>query len=217
MKKAAVFTFVVCWAVSGNYNLTDKSGMCLRAQMAVLIRLATPKANGTSSFNQNDQSNWKLFGKIRNSEPDLTEGFIYFRFNKSAAEVFVDELSFSLYYPFAKDDKTAYTASNKSLRLFPAKIGHSYSCKNESIYLGSGLSLEVNQDRMQAYNLTRAAILACKILIQAFQDLCRPCAADKSDYRVAIAVGVTLLILIIIVLVAYLLGRRRKTGGYQPL
>ncbi|KAK5893895.1 hypothetical protein CgunFtcFv8_006723 [Champsocephalus gunnari] len=182
--------------------------MCLRAQMAVLIRLATPKANGTFIVQPKmTKATGSCLAKYATLNLTFTEGFIYFRFNKSAAEVFVDELSFSLYYPFAKDDKTAYTASNKSLRLFPAKIGHSYSCKNESIYLGSGLSLEVNQDRMQAYNLTKSSDFG----------LPDPCAADKSDYRVAIAVGVTLLILIIIVLVAYLLGRRRKTGGYQPL
>lgn len=44
-----------------------------------------------------------------------------------------------------------------------------------------------------------------------------PCAADRPDYRVAIAVGVTLLVLIVIVVIAYLLGRKRRTDGYQSL
>ena len=43
------------------------------------------------------------------------------------------------------------------------------------------------------------------------------CAADQPDHRVAIAVGVTLLVLIVIVVVAYLLGRRKRTDGYQSL
>lgn len=43
------------------------------------------------------------------------------------------------------------------------------------------------------------------------------CPADQTDYRVAIAVGVTLLVLIIVVVVAYLLGRKRRTDGYQSL
>ena len=43
------------------------------------------------------------------------------------------------------------------------------------------------------------------------------CAADQPNYRVAIAVGVVLLVLILIVVVAYLLGRRRRTDGYQSL
>lgn len=43
------------------------------------------------------------------------------------------------------------------------------------------------------------------------------CPADQSDYRVAIAVGVTLLVLIVVVVIAYLVGRRRRSDGYQSL
>lgn len=49
-----------------------------------------------------------------------------------------------------------YTANNKSVHLFAAKVGHSYSCKGESLYMGNGLFLDVNQDRMQAFNLTKS-------------------------------------------------------------
>lgn len=52
-------------------------------------------------------------------------------------------------------DNGEYKASNQSLHLFNAKTGHSYSCRNESVYMGSGLYLEVTQDRMQAFNLTK--------------------------------------------------------------
>lgn len=44
-----------------------------------------------------------------------------------------------------------------------------------------------------------------------------PCPADQPDYRVAIAVGIVLLILIVIVVVAYIIGRRKRTDGYQSL
>lgn len=43
------------------------------------------------------------------------------------------------------------------------------------------------------------------------------CASDHRDYRVAVAVGVTLLVLIVIVVVVYFVTRRRRTGGYQLL
>lgn len=49
-----------------------------------------------------------------------------------------------------------HTANNKSVHLFVAKVGHSYSCKSESLYMGNGLYLDVNQDRMQAFNLTES-------------------------------------------------------------
>lgn len=52
-------------------------------------------------------------------------------------------------------DNGEYKANNESLHLFNAKIGHCYSCRNESVYMGNGLYLEVTQDRMQAFNLTK--------------------------------------------------------------
>eukprot|EP00064_Thunnus_orientalis_P008429 superscaffoldBa00001000_g8452 len=178
------------------------------AQMAVQIRLATPKANGTFIV---QPALTKADGSCGEKKANLTlvfkEGHITFMFNKSASEntAYVDELSFTLSYPLSKDLKE-YNAKNSSVHLFAAKVGRSYSCRAESIYMGNGLYLDVNQDRMQAFNLTN-------------NDFGNPdhCAADRPDYRVAIAVGVTLLVLIVIVVVAYLLGRRKRADGYQSL
>lgn len=49
----------------------------------------------------------------------------------------------------------AYTARNTSVYLFPAKVGHSYSCRSDSLYMGNGLYLDVSNDKMQAFNLTK--------------------------------------------------------------
>ncbi|XP_067436472.1 lysosome-associated membrane glycoprotein 1-like isoform X2 [Thunnus thynnus] len=192
----------------GKYNLTKDKKVCLMAQMAVQIRLATPKANGTFIV---QPALTKADGSCGEKKANLTlvfkEGHITFMFNKSASEntAYVDELSFTLSYPLSKDLKE-YNAKNSSVHLFAAKVGRSYSCRAESIYMGNGLYLDVNQDRMQAFNLTN-------------NDFGNPdhCAADRPDYRVAIAVGVTLLVLIVIVVVAYLLGRRKRADGYQSL
>ncbi|XP_044197198.1 macrosialin [Thunnus albacares] len=192
----------------GKYNLTKDKKVCLMAQMAVQIRLATPKANGTFIV---QPALTKADGSCGEKKANLTlvfkEGHITFMFNKSASENtgYVDELSFTLSYPLSKDLKE-YNVKNSSVHLFAAKVGRSYSCRAESIYMGNGLYLDVNQDRMQAFNLTN-------------NDFGNPdhCAADRPDYRVAIAVGVTLLVLIVIVVVAYLLGRRKRADGYQSL
>ncbi|XP_031145923.1 macrosialin [Sander lucioperca] len=197
----------------GNYTLmADKTVMCVMAQMALQIRLATPKANGTFIV---QPKSTHIEGVCQATKANLTiefkEGFITFMFNKSIEKntVYVDALSFTLNYPL--DKKVAngppYTANNKSMNLFAATIGHSYSCKRESLYMGNGLYLDVNQDRMQAFNLTKSNEFGTSDI----------CPADKPDYRVAIAVGVTLLVLIIIVVVAYLLGRRKRADGYQSL
>ncbi|KAI3376665.1 hypothetical protein L3Q82_017096, partial [Scortum barcoo] len=195
----------------GDYNVTtDQKAICLMAQMAVQIRLATPKLNGTFIV---QPKMTKALGGCKKTTANLTlafqEGHITFMFNQSVADntVYVDALSFSLSYPFSQGGNQVYTAKNESVHLFAAKVGHSYSCKSESLFMGNGLYLDVNQDRMQAFNLTKSNEFGSPDL----------CAADKPDYRVAIAVGITLLVLIVIVVVAYLLGRRRRTDGYQSL
>ncbi|XP_054914422.1 macrosialin [Poeciliopsis prolifica] len=194
----------------GNYSLkTDKGVVCLKAQMALKIKLSTQKVNGTFII-QPKKTNTS--GECKETKANLTlsfqEGFITFLFNKSVAKniAYLNAVSFSLSYPLTKSGTQKYSAKNDSVHLFAAKIGHSYSCKDESVFMGNGLSLEVSSDRLQAFNVTK-------------NEFGRPdpCPADQPDYRVAIAVGVTLLVLIVIVLIVYLLGRRKRTAGYQSL
>ncbi|XP_018549353.1 lysosome-associated membrane glycoprotein 3 [Lates calcarifer] len=194
----------------GNYTIMDKDKkvICLMAQMELQIRLATLKANGTFIVQPNKT---KADGFCLEMKANLTlvfkEGFITFMFNKSADGTgYVNALSFNLAYPLSKDRST-YSANNDSLHLFPAKAGHSYSCKKESLYMGNGLWLDVDRDRMQAFNVSKNHEFG----ISDF------CPADQPDYRVAIGVGVTLLVLIVIVVVAYMLSRRRRSDGYQSL
>lgn len=177
--------------------------------MALQIRVATPKANGTFIV---QPKMTKATGSCQGTKANLTlvflEGKITFMFNKSTDNtVYVDALSFELSYPFTTGGQTHYIANNKSMHLFRAKTGHSYSCKRETVAMGNGLYLDVDQDTMQAFNLTKGGEFGSP----------EPCAADRPDYRVAIAVGVTLLVLIIVVVVAYLLGRRKRADGYQSL
>ncbi|KAM9717744.1 lysosome-associated membrane glycoprotein 2-like [Menidia menidia] len=195
--------------IVGNYSLkTSKGDTCLLAHMALKIRLESAEANGTFVVQPQAAT---VEGSCGNTNANLSivfaQGCITFLFNKSVANntVYVNALSFNLTYAFKKGESKRYSVSNAT-NLFPAKIGHSYSCKNESIHMGNGLYLDVSQDRMQAFNLTN-------------NDFGRsdPCPADQPDYRVAIAVGVTLLVLIVLVLVVYLLGRRKRTDGYQSL
>lgn len=194
----------------GNYTLKNKAGICLMAKMALQIRLATSKPNGTFIVQPNKTS---ATGNCDERKANLTltfpEGHITFMFNKSTEDNmgYVNALYFNISYPLSAGGNGRYTAKNESVHLFAAKIGNSYSCKNESLFMGNGLYLDVTQSQMQAFNLTKSG------------EFGRPdkCAADQPDYRVAIAVGVVLLVLILIVVVVYLVGRRRRTDGYQSL
>ncbi|XP_029382651.1 macrosialin-like isoform X1 [Echeneis naucrates] len=195
----------------GSYNLTEKKVVCLRANMALEIQLSAAKVNGSFIVQPNET---KTEGSCGETKANLTlvfkEGFITFMFNKSVADntAYVDALSFKLSYSFAKGEaRQEYRADNKSLHLFAAKVSHCYSCSGEMLYMGNGLYLNVTKNRMQAFNLTKS------------YDFGQPdmCLADKTDYRVAIGVGVTLLVLIVIVVLAYLVSRRKRTDGYQTL
>uniref|UniRef100_A0A3B4F6Y7 Lysosome-associated membrane glycoprotein 3-like n=1 Tax=Pundamilia nyererei TaxID=303518 RepID=A0A3B4F6Y7_9CICH len=158
-----------------------------------------PKTTTNTSGSCNENS--------ANLKISFKEGFINFSFTKSVPNntVYVDAVSFSLNYPLTTE-RTTYNANNKSVHLFPAQIGHSYSCSADSIYMGNDLSLDVNSDRTQAFNLTK----------NNFGDR-DYCPADQRSYKIAIGVGVALLVLIVVVVVAYLVSRKRRTDGYQSL
>uniref|UniRef100_A0A3Q0SEJ8 Lysosome-associated membrane glycoprotein 2-like luminal domain-containing protein n=1 Tax=Amphilophus citrinellus TaxID=61819 RepID=A0A3Q0SEJ8_AMPCI len=188
----------------GDYNLTIGDKTCLRAKVALQIRLAnktfTIQPNQTHLNGSCDETRVALYF-------NFSQGFINFNFTRDVGNktVYVDAVGFTLNYPLTRGH-ARYSGSNTSLHLFPAKIGHSYSCKSDSLYMGKGLYLDITNDQMQAFNLTK-------------NDFGSPdfCPADQPDYRVAIAVGVVLLVLIIVVVVAYLLSRRKRMEGYQSL
>lgn len=162
------------------------------------IFIVQPHLTSTKgSCNENSANIWISF----------KEGFINFNFTKNVPNntVYVDAVSFSLNYPLTTEG-TTYKAINKSVHLFPAQIGHSYSCSADSIYMGNDLSLDVNSDRTQAFNLTKNNFGNSDY-----------CPADQRSYKIAIGVGVALLVLIVVVVVAYLVSRKRRTDGYQSL
>ncbi|XP_047457736.1 LOW QUALITY PROTEIN: macrosialin [Mugil cephalus] len=195
---------------TGKYFVNETGKVCVMAEMALQIRLKNGKENGTFII---QPSKTRASGSCQGTSAVLTlsftEGAITFSFNKNVTDnsVYVDTLAFNLSYSFTKGSNQQYSASNKSLHLFTTKVGHSYSCKAESLYMGKGLYLDVSKDRMQAFNVTKSAEFGPPDY----------CPADQDNYRVAIAVGITLLVLIIVVIVAYLLGRKKRNDGYQSL
>ncbi|KAJ8008020.1 hypothetical protein DPEC_G00100400 [Dallia pectoralis] len=198
----------------GNYTIQSGKGLCLMAQMALEIKMINAGKTGVFIIQPNHT---KTVGSCKETEVNLTltfpEGFITFMFHKNTTRkvVFVDTVSFQLNSPLMSGGKNKmsppYIAKNGSLELFLAASLHSYSCKNQSVFMGNGLYLDISQNRMQAFDLIDGRDFGTT----------DPCAADRPDYRVAIAVGIVLLILIIIVVVAYLLSRRRRADGYQSL
>ncbi|XP_034021143.1 cell wall protein DAN4 [Thalassophryne amazonica] len=193
----------------GSYNVTsDKKVICLLAKMALQIRLATPQANGTFNVMPNETRASGVCSDTT-AELDLTfrEGSVNFTFSKnSSGKGYVTALAFTLLYPLAKGASKPYSQKNTSLELFVAQAAHCYACRSDSVYMGHGLHLDITDVQLQAFQVSNNKFGSSD-----------HCSSDPNDYRVAIAVGVTLLVLVIIVVVVYLLGRRKRTDGYQSL
>ncbi|CAL8384574.1 unnamed protein product [Arctogadus glacialis] len=196
--------------IMGKYNITKNGSMCQLAHMALQIRLVSDKVNGTFIVQPILTNTTSSACQEKTASLNITfgQGFILFTYEKNTTgnSVYVKELSFSLFYPFGTA-AVKYSQRNDSLHLFAAQVGHSYSCRSDSIYMGKGLYLDVTQDRMQAFNFTKSNEFGVS----------DPCPADVPTYSVAIAVGVILLVLIVVVVVAYVVGRRRRANGYQAL
>ncbi|XP_043101051.1 macrosialin [Puntigrus tetrazona] len=192
----------------GKYNVSDDKGICIMLDTAIAIRVSNSQVNGTYIV---QPSKTHATGECL---PDVSiflhfdEGDITFRFkkNESTKKVYVDYVQYDLTYAFTPNVLSNFTGLNRSLQLFSVDVGHSYSCKDETVDMGNGVSLDLTQFRIQA--------LEIKNNVFGPPDLCK---ADQPDYRVPIAVGIILIILIIIVVVAYLISRKRRTDGYQTL
>lgn len=178
------------------------------ALMLLQIRVNDSKTGGVFTVQNKTKPTCPVKNDTMTLSLTFTEGDIVFVFqrNKTSKAVYVNSLHLNLTYAFKKGAEKTYTADNKTLELFKAAIGHSYSCSNESIFLGNNIFLDVSNNRIQAFNITNNQFGQV--------DLCK---ADQPDYTVAIAVGIVLLILIIIVILAYACSRRRRSDGYQSL
>ncbi|KTF94139.1 hypothetical protein cypCar_00036259 [Cyprinus carpio] len=195
---------------TGNYNISDGKGtLCIMVVAAIRIRVNTSEANGTFIV-QPSKTNVK--GNCSEEEASLMISFnegdisLQFQKNKETKKVYVKYVQYNLTYAFKTGALSNYTGTNKSLELFSVDLGYSYSCKDETVFMGSGVSLDLTQYRVQAFDIKNKNFGPPEL-----------CKADQPDYRVPIAVGVILIILIIIVVIAYLISRKRRTDGYQSL
>ncbi|XP_066578829.1 macrosialin [Amia ocellicauda] len=201
----------------GNYNIKDNKGVtCVLVNVALQLKVQyqniTSKNQTWGTFTV-QPSETTTSGNCIDPKAQLKltfkQGYVMFSFikNTTSKSVYVDTVDVELSYPFPDGDpKQIISAKNESLELFKAQIGHSYSCKNTSVVVKPYLYLEASGQKLQAFNITKSSFGPVE-----------NCQADKSDYTVAIVVGIVLAILIIIVIIVYLLGRRKRTDGYQAL
>uniref|UniRef100_A0A3B3RPI6 Lysosome-associated membrane glycoprotein 2-like luminal domain-containing protein n=1 Tax=Paramormyrops kingsleyae TaxID=1676925 RepID=A0A3B3RPI6_9TELE len=180
----------------GNYTIARGGGSCVKAQMALRIRIAYSTSNGTFIIQPGETV---ATGGCSNSTATLhlkfEEGVVFFRFQKvSLASRFHD-------YP----EQGTYRAKNESLQMFSAAVHHSYACSSQSVSMGPGLYLDVSQIKMQALEFDGNEFGP--------EDLC----PGDRDHQIALVVGVLALVVVVIVIAVCVLWRRRRLDGYQPL
>ncbi|XP_067301609.1 macrosialin [Pseudorasbora parva] len=193
----------------GKYNVSGAAGICILADLAIGIRVNTSEVNDTFIV---QPSKTTVEGQCSEKTATITLNFkegqfiLKFKNNETTKMVYVELVEYALTYAFKFNVSKDYSGKNDTLELFAAPPGHSYSCSAETVYMGNGVSLDLSNYRLQAFNIQKNEF--------GTTDLCK---ADKPDYRVPIAVGIILIILIIIVVIAYLISRKRRSNGYQSL
>ncbi|XP_059363287.1 macrosialin-like [Carassius carassius] len=195
---------------TGNYNISDgKGALCIMVEVAIGIRVNTSEVNDTYIVQpkktnvKGNCSEEEAFFMISFNEGEIS---LQFQKNKATKKVYVKFVQYDLTYAFSKGMQRLYKGMNNSLELFSVDAGYSYSCKDEMVYMGNGVSLDLTRYKVQAFDIKNKNFGPPEL-----------CKADQPDYRVPIAVGVILIILIIIVVIAYLISRKRRTDGYQSL
>ncbi|XP_023688207.2 lysosome-associated membrane glycoprotein 1-like [Paramormyrops kingsleyae] len=196
----------------GSYVVKNDTVMCGKATVAIQIKLqSSSKPSEMGSFIIQPNKTVAV-GQCTDATSNFTlsfpEGTLTLLFQKNSTEksVYITKVAFNVNYPILPSGPTQNSVSNESLHLLSTTIGHSYSCKNMTLFMGSGYFLEMTSLKLQAFNFTKGDF-----------GLPDNCPADKPDYTVAIVVAVVLIILIVIVIVVYLIGRKKRTDGYQAL
>uniref|UniRef100_A0A8C2EN77 Si:ch211-212k18.7 n=1 Tax=Cyprinus carpio TaxID=7962 RepID=A0A8C2EN77_CYPCA len=195
----------------GHYNFSLDGKLCVMIELAIGIRVNTSKVNDTFIVQPNKTT---VSGECGDKASTIVIGFKEGQFtlkfrnvsNETIKKVYVEYMDYDLNYAFKTGELNEYSGKNESLELFSVDLGHSYSCKTETLYMGGGVSLDLTHNRFQAFDFKNNEFGPPEL-----------CKADIPDYRVAITVGIILVLLIIIVVIAYLINRKRRTDGYQSL
>lgn len=88
----------------------------------------------------------------------ITIKFVGLRTGRGLVNVFIIFLHIhantnQIIFIFVNKALSNYTGTNKSLELFSVDLGYSYSCKDETVFMGSGVSLDLTQYRVQAFDI----------------------------------------------------------------
>ncbi|KAK8391050.1 hypothetical protein O3P69_017007 [Scylla paramamosain] len=215
-----------------NYNVTENNVTCVKIAGEIFFNINYSRTDNTTvigkvfvpslgvdvsgSCNETDGSQWISF----------TWGKNVVQMNFDPADK--DSWTFTdLTASLSMDDLDNATAAGKTLNLTvdynfnpgEVSVNHSFICRAD--LSTSNVTAMLDKDH---YNSAVTSTLK-NIQIQAFNKIGKEkdfvdsvhCTADNISDVVPIAVGCALAGLVVIVLIAYLVGRRRRSGAYQSV
>lgn len=82
-----------------------------------------------------------------------------------------------LFFIVVNKELNEYSGKNESLELFSVDVGHSYSCKTETLYMGGGVSLDLTHNRFQAFDFKNNEFgpRKCRVFMLQYLQALHPC------------------------------------------
>ncbi|CAH2315348.1 lysosome-associated membrane glyco 2 isoform X4 [Pelobates cultripes] len=189
----------------GNYVVSDDTGKCLLASLALQVNasLTIEGKNVSVLYNLNPNTTSST-GTCGNDTATLrlndTKVAIEFDFAIKKNNFYLQEVNLTLENEFG-----ALSGAIQNQSFWEASVGSSYLCHKEQVISVSGnLHINMFDVRVQPFGVHNGTYATAE-----------DCFVDQ-DFTVPIVVGAALGALIIIVTVAYFIGRkRRQSAGYE--
>ncbi|XP_018109390.1 macrosialin [Xenopus laevis] len=181
-----------------DFSVNNTSGTCLRLTAVLEITV-----NGTERIVVPPPPMTTSEGKCQEDQVEVTLGFpqatLHLAFTKDSTDFYLRDVNVTL---LEKEPHNTFGASVKEME---APLGHSFSCENVTLKVASSLVVTASKVKAQAFNFNGFNYGPAKNCY------------FKPNMTVPIVVGIVLLVLILVVVLAYIIGRRRRTGGYEML
>ncbi|CAH2315347.1 lysosome-associated membrane glyco 2 isoform X2 [Pelobates cultripes] len=192
----------------GNYVVSDDTGKCLLASLALQVNasLTIEGKNVSVLYNLNPNTTSST-GTCGNDTATLrlndTKVAIEFDFAIKKNNFYLQEVNLTLENEFG-----ALSGAIQNQSFWEASVGSSYLCHKEQVISVSGnLHINMFDVRVQPFGVHNGTYATAE-----------ECFADSDlNFLIPIAVGAVLLFLIILVLISYLIGRKKSRTGYQSV
>ncbi|XP_020830768.1 lysosome-associated membrane glycoprotein 2 isoform X3 [Phascolarctos cinereus] len=188
----------------GTYSVTSGGAVCLLATMGLQLNITKDEVTSLLNINPNTTD---CHGECHKESAtlrlnDSSNEYLEFLFAvKNGNRFYLKGVNVSLTFVNGSD----FVAANNNLNCWDAPIGSSYMCnKEDTIAVSDTFQINTFDLRVQPFNV-----------VEGKYSTAEDCRADDDHFVVPIAVGASLGGLVILVLLAYIIGHRQQSTGYE--